>query len=163
MTLSEECTCLMWITGLWGSYVPGTASSKSRHISSLGETYWSSKDVNWNHKNAQRTGFKNDSIHILVYGLSFDLPVGVVWRFVWKPSSTNPRPGSGLWHFLIVDTFCTIPAPPSDRDHMPDRKKITFTTNLMKKFIVHWHCVHTYILYWLVAKGLFRVKFTLHN
>ena len=48
MTLSEECTCRMWMTGLWGSYVPGTASSKSRHISSLGDTYWSSREVNWN-------------------------------------------------------------------------------------------------------------------
>ena len=48
MTLSEECTCRMWMTGLCGSYVPGTASSKSRHISSLGDTYWSSREVNWN-------------------------------------------------------------------------------------------------------------------
>ena len=133
----------MWITGLWGSYVPGTASSKSRHIRSLGETYWSSRDVNWNTQNAQSSGFNNDSIRILVYGLSywmgpswlFAVPVGVVWRFAWKPSSTNPRPVSDLWHFLIVDTFCTIPGLPSDRDHMPDRKeqKHITTTNLMKK------------------------------
>ena len=129
MTLREACTCLMWITGLWGSYVPGTASSKSRHISSLGETYWSSRDVNWNHKHAQSTGFKNNSTHVLVYGLSFAVPVGVVWRFVWKPSSTNPRPEWDLWHFLIVDTFCTIPGLPSDRDHMPDRKELHYQSD----------------------------------
>jgi len=33
-------------TGWLGSYVPGTANSMSRHMSSFGETYCSSKDVN---------------------------------------------------------------------------------------------------------------------
>lgn len=67
MTLSDACTCLMCITGLWGSYVPGTASSKSRHINSFGETYWSSREVNWNHKYMHSTGLKNGSIHMFVY------------------------------------------------------------------------------------------------
>lgn len=64
----------------------------------------------------------------------FASPEEVAWRFVWKPSSTNPMPVSDLLHFLIVDTFCTIPGLPSDRDHMPVRTQQNYiiTNNWMK-------------------------------
>lgn len=45
MTCSEGVMDWMRMIGWLGSYVPGTASSRSRHMSNLGETYCNSRDV----------------------------------------------------------------------------------------------------------------------
>jgi len=37
----------MRMMGWLGSYVPGTANSRSRHIKSFGDTYCSSKEVSY--------------------------------------------------------------------------------------------------------------------
>lgn len=51
MTCSEGAMDWIRIIGWLGSYVPGTANSRSRHISSLGETYWSSREVSCGQSN----------------------------------------------------------------------------------------------------------------
>ena len=47
ITWRELCTWWIFTVGWFGSYVPGTASSNSLHISNFGETYCSSSDVSW--------------------------------------------------------------------------------------------------------------------
>lgn len=67
MTLSDVCTCLMCIIGLWGSYVLGIVSFKLRYINSLGEIYWSFREVNWNYKYMYSIKLKNGLMYMFVY------------------------------------------------------------------------------------------------
>ena len=46
ITLRVELMFLIRVIGLSGTYVPGTANSKSLHFKSFGDTYWRSKEVN---------------------------------------------------------------------------------------------------------------------
>lgn len=47
MTFRDGWVYLMWMIGRCGSYVPGTANSRSRLMRSLGETYCNSSVVSY--------------------------------------------------------------------------------------------------------------------
>lgn len=55
MTCSDGAMDWMRMIGWLGSYVPGTANSKSRHMRSFGDTYCSSKEVSCQQEKNKQT------------------------------------------------------------------------------------------------------------
>ena len=130
MTCMLVCSCWILITGWLGSYVPGTASSMSRHDSNLGETYCSSSDVNYPRTNhSQCHGYQHITAVIVTTSTE---GTGYVHRGIERPKNTwNRVPEKEMWR--------VVPGTAGERWSWPNKTEVACGLCYTGSDKIKWH------------------------